>query len=221
MNEFGITRPHRLGEEVYSAIYGQLMSLRIPPGGRISIDSLSRELGVSQTPTREALSRLEEQGLVTKAHLIGYSAADQLEHGRFEQLCEVRVLLEPVAAAKAALNMDEEARKRLAGLADDMQAEPGATRLAYGRFAQRDREFHDMIAAGSGNALIRESLARLHVHVHLFRLFHHSHAVTAAVEEHNAIVAAILDRDAAAASDAMLAHLEASRLRFSSAFVEG
>lgn len=218
MDETVIKRPHRLGEEVYNAIYGQLMSLKIPPGGRISIDSLARELGVSQTPIREALSRLEEQGLVVKAHLIGYSAANQLDATRFDQLYELRLMLEPVAAGKAALNMSERARQTLASMAEDMKSQAGTSRAAYGRFAQRDQEFHDMIAAGSGNDLIQECLSRLHIHVHLFRLFHHSHAAQAAVDEHDGIVAAILNRDADAATNAMRTHIERSQSRFSSAF---
>ena len=49
-------------EEVFGVIRADIMSLRIPPDTRISIDSLARELGVSQTPIREALSMLEATG---------------------------------------------------------------------------------------------------------------------------------------------------------------
>src|SRR5918993_2685520 len=108
-----LRRPARLGDEVYNAIYSQLMSHKITPGGRISVDNLVRELGVSQTPIREALSRLEAQGLVVKTHLIGYSAADQLDRSRLEQLYELRLLLEPFAAAKAAVNMTDASIHRL------------------------------------------------------------------------------------------------------------
>ena len=59
-----VKRPARLGDEVYNAIYAQLLSHKIAPGSRISIDNLVREMGVSQTPIREALSRLVAQGLV-------------------------------------------------------------------------------------------------------------------------------------------------------------
>jgi len=47
------------------------MSLKIPPNTRISVDSLVREFGISQTPIREALSMLEPHGLVTKQRFIG------------------------------------------------------------------------------------------------------------------------------------------------------
>ena len=72
-----VIRPISVVEGVYDGIYHRLMSLEIAPGARIPIDVLSRDLGVSQTPVREALSRLEREGLVRKEHLVGYSAAPQ------------------------------------------------------------------------------------------------------------------------------------------------
>lgn len=210
-----LRRPPRLGDEVYNAIYAQLMSLKIPPGGRISVDSLVRELGVSQTPIREALSRLEAQGLVVKTHLIGYSAAPQMDRKRLEELYELRLLLEPFAAARAAENMDEEAVAALEAIDKDMRtARHEDARLAYGHFAQSDGAFHDAIALGSGNALVQETLARLHTHVHLFRLYFHARATTDANDEHARIIAAIKRKDATAAEAAMRDHVERSRKRF-------
>lgn len=210
-----IRRPARLGDEVYNAIYASLMSLKIPPGGRISIDSLAREMGVSQTPVREALSRLEAQGLVMKTHLVGYSAANQLDRKRLDQLYELRLLLEPHAAAMAARNMADPAIENLEHLAREMASiNADDPRAAYSTFAQLDSDFHDMIAQGSGNELIQEALARLHIHVHLFRLFYHSHAASTAVAEHDEIIRAIRNRDSERARSAMTIHIEKSKARF-------
>ncbi len=214
-----LRRPTRLGDEVYNAIYSQLMSHAIPPGGRISVDHLVRELGVSQTPIREALSRLEAQGLVVKTHLIGYSAASQMDKPRLEQLYELRLLLEPFAAARAAMAMTKASLDSLEGMARRMQSLKAATpQAAYGQFAQRDSEFHELIASESGNDLVREALANLHTHVHLFRLFYHSQATTEANDEHARIIEALRRRDPDAAADAMRAHIERSRIRFMTFF---
>ncbi|HEV7276818.1 MAG TPA: GntR family transcriptional regulator [Devosiaceae bacterium] len=212
-----IKRPSRLGDEVYNAIYAQLMSLKIPPGGRLSVDSLVRELGVSQTPIREALSRLEAQGLVVKTHLVGYSAAAQMDASRFEQLYQLRSLLEPFAAGQAAVNMSEEALAALTGHAAAMSPDGGDPDIAYSRFAQWDSEFHNMVASGSGNELIQETLARLHIHVHLFRLVYHARAAAAAIEEHAEIIDAISRRDPTGAEAAMTAHIQRSKERFARA----
>ena len=214
-----LKRPTRLGEEVYNAIYAQLMSREIAPGGRISVDRLVRELGVSQTPIREALSRLEAEGLVVKTHLIGYSAANQMDRSRLEQLYELRLLLEPHAAARAALNMTDEARANLSRLASEMEAgDDENVSEAYGRFAQLDGQFHDLIAHAGGNELVQEMLARLHTHVHLFRLFYHARVTSDAISEHRNIIAALNARDAEAARQAMHVHIERSQVRFMKAF---
>jgi DNA-binding GntR family transcriptional regulator len=210
-----VRRPPRLGDEVYNAIYAQLMTLKIPPGGRISVDSLVREFGVSQTPIREALSRLEALGLVVKTHLIGYSAASQIDKARLQQLYELRLLLEPFAASRAALAMSEDAIGMLEKIDHEMRnTRNDDARLAYGQFAQSDSAFHDLIALGSGNILIHETLTRLHTHVHLFRLFFHARATTDANDEHARIIAAIKQKDAALAEAAMRNHIERSRKRF-------
>jgi len=210
-----VRRPARLGDEVYNAIYAQLMSLKIPPGGRISVESLTREFGVSQTPIREALSRLEAQGLVTKTHLIGYSAADQMDRNRLEQLYELRLLLEPHAAGRAALAMSDEAIAALEALDHEMnQTREEDQRLAYGRFAQSDSAFHEAIALGSGNTLVHDALARQHTHIHMFRLYFHTRATMEANSEHGRILSAIKHRDAAGAEEAMRSHILRSRERF-------
>ena len=210
-----VRRPARLGDEVYNLIYAQLMSHRIAPGSRISVDTLVRELGVSQTPIREALSRLEAQGLVVKTHLIGYSAASQMDVGRLQQLYDLRLLLEPYAAEHAARNISDEGIAQLESIDQLMRAVPNpGQRTGYGEFAALDGQFHDLIAAYSGNELVQETLARLHTHVHLFRLFYHATAATDANAEHEDILAAIRRHDGQAAAAAMRFHIEQSRGRF-------
>lgn len=214
-----VRRPPRLGDEVYNAIYERLMSQTIPPGGRLSVDSLVRELGVSQTPIREALSRLEALGLVVKTHLIGYSAADQMDCDRLQQLYELRLLLEPFAASRAALQMSDEDIATLEAIDQDMHRQRSDDpRLAYGEFARKDGAFHDLIALGSGNTLVHEALSRLHTHVHLFRLYFHTRVTEEANDEHALVLAAIKARDADAAERAMRDHVERSRERFMAFF---
>src|ERR1700688_191150 len=78
-----------LAGEVYEYIKNQLMDQQIQPGGRINIDQLARQLQVSQTPIREALARLEAEGLMTKEPLRGYSSTPLLDPASFQQLYEM------------------------------------------------------------------------------------------------------------------------------------
>ena len=66
---------------VYSVMLDRLISNGIKPGARITVDGLSRELEVSQTPVREALTRLESDGLVVKVHLCRLSSDDSAQRG--------------------------------------------------------------------------------------------------------------------------------------------
>jgi DNA-binding GntR family transcriptional regulator len=187
------------------------MSLRIPPGARISVDSLARELGVSQTPIREALSMLEATGLVTKQHYIGYCAAPKFNSEQYRKLFEVRLLLEPSAARHAAQRMDEPMLESLYSLA--MQMEPERSNggpASYERFADQDSEFHARIAAGGGNDLIAEALDRLHTHLHIFRLEVRSEYAAEAKVEHMRIALALKNRDPDVAEAAMRAHIQNS-----------
>jgi len=214
-----IQRGTGLGEEVYQAIFAQLMALKAPPGARITVDGLAREFNVSQTPVREALSRLESEGLVIKTHLVGYSAAPQISPQRFTELYELRLLLEPDAAAKAAATMTDTVLQELTEAAGMMSRAGGADeRARYSQFAREDAAFHDKVVAVAGNEMIRETLAHQHTHFHIFRLMYHSRVTEEALDEHEAILAAFTSGDADAAAKAMRVHIENSRDRLLPAF---
>lgn len=197
-----------LVEEVYHLIRADIMSLRIPPDSRILVDSLVRDLGVSQTPIREALSMLEGVGLVGKKHFVGYCTAPTLNRQQFDELYEMRLLIEPAAASYAATRMSD---ADLAGLSKHAAAmQPRAGRNSYDLFPDQDSEFHHRVASGSGNMLIGEALGRLHTHMHIFRLRFHSQIVFDAANEHDDVVKALQQRDADAARLAMRDHIQKS-----------
>jgi len=206
-----IKRSQGFVDEVFQRIRGDIMALRIPPDTRISIDSLARELGVSQTPIREALSRLEATGLVTKQHFVGYCSAPKLNRKQLDELYEMRLLLEPYAARCAAERMSDTGIQAVLRLSSAMEA--GRSRSSYNRFADQDSELHDLVAQGSGNRLVRDALAALHTHLHIFRLRFHSEVTTEACTEHGMLVSALSRRHAADAEQAMRLHIEKSYAR--------
>ena len=214
-----IQRANSLAGDVYEAIFAQLMALKIAPGSRITVDNLVKEFNVSHTPIREALGRLEGEGLVVKTHLIGYSAAPQITRRRFDELYQLRLLLEPDAAGKAAAAMDAEKLRILQEAAGVMGRREGTDeRIRYSTFARQDAIFHDRIVEFAGNELIRETLNFQHTHFHIFRLMFHSRVTEEALDEHEAILAAFASADPAAAEKAMRIHIEHSRDRLLPAF---
>ena len=215
-----IQRPKGLAEDVYGAIFNKLIALEIAPGARIPVDGLVRELEVSHTPIREALGRLEGEGLVAKTHLVGYSAAPQITRQRFDELYELRFLLEPDAAGRAARKMTDERLGKLKQTAGLMGKLNGSQeRQGYAGFARLDADFHDQIMEVAGNELIRDTLAHLHTHFHIFRLMYHARVTEEALSEHDSLLGALSNRDEAGAQQAMRAHIERSRERLLAAFM--
>lgn len=213
-------RPNSMVDSVYDEIYHRLMALEIAPGARMPIDVLARELNVSQTPVREALSRLEREGLVRKEHLIGYSAAPQWTRKQFEDLYTFRLLLEPEGARLAARKMTPEALQELERSAAYMGhgVTPVDRNTRYSRFARADALFHDAMLKIAGNEVIRSTLFNQHVHLHIFRLMFHTRVTQEALEEHENLLTAFRAGDPQGAYEAMYVHIERSRDRLLSAF---
>jgi len=207
-----------LAREVYNALLSKLISPDIKPGSKITIDTLARELAVSPTPVREALGRLEMNGLVVRSHNAGYRVAPKMTRSQFENLVEIRLALEPVVSRKAAQCMGRKEIAELQDLADQMSNSEMSDGQTYVKFAQDDHDFHDAIAVGSGNELIRDALERLYIHVRLFRLSHADNTRIEALNEHQAILDAIRRGDPEEASYEMRRHIIRSAERYRLAF---
>ncbi|WP_177216758.1 GntR family transcriptional regulator [Mycetocola miduiensis] len=209
-----------VAEQVYGEVLSRILSGELQAEERITIDALGRDLGVSQTPIREALHRLDADGLVVHAHLSGYRVAPRLTREQFEALVEIRLLLEPAAARYAASGSDEKGRRALQQAAACITPDliDTSDHHAYARFSQLDAALHNSIAAQSGNSFIEDAVSRLHTHARLFRLSDRADITIRAIDEHSAIVAAITERAPDRAAEAMREHLERSAERFRTAF---
>jgi DNA-binding GntR family transcriptional regulator len=201
-----------LADSTYETIKQLIMDSRLAPGARISMDGLARDLDVSPTPVREALARLDAEGLVRKRPLAGYTVSPQLDQAAFEDLFRMRLLLEPEAARLAAGHPGE-----LAGLAESGRRLPdvpaGQGYAAYRAHVELDARFHDTIAAASGSPLLREAITRLRAHMHLYRLYWRTGIAADTNDEHHRIAAALTAGDSRAAAAAMRAHLRSSHDR--------
>jgi DNA-binding GntR family transcriptional regulator len=203
-----------LSDGTYEAIKSRIMDHEIPPGTRVSIDGLARVLEVSQTPVREALARLEADGLVTKEPLKGYSATRLLTPKEFDDLFELRQLIEPWAAASVAQNVDDSGILALeAELATCKEAPAGSSYAIYKDLTDHDARFHGLILQLSGNKAVESAFIKTHCHLHLFRLYYAVQTGTRAIHEHADIVAAIRSRNPESARRAMSDHIELSRQR--------
>jgi DNA-binding GntR family transcriptional regulator len=214
-------RRSTLGEDVYEALKALVLEHTLAPGDRLNIDALARELQVSPTPIREGLARLEADGLVRKRPLAGYMVSPLLTRDEFSDMFDMRLLLETAAARWAAERAAPEVRERIAQEAAATEA-PGRdgdeTWSSHAEFTAMDARFHDLIAEAAGNALLRDSVGRLHAHLHLHRLYFPFDQAGTTTEEHRRIAAAIGAGDAEGAAAAMREHLSSARERHLRAF---
>lgn len=195
-----------LSEDVYGVILDMLMSHDMEPGQQFNIDAFAREIGVSPTPVREALTRAESEGLVVHQPLRGYTVAPLLNSRQANQMTEVRILLEPRAAAIVAETATPEIIERLYSLVQ-LPAYSDLS-LAYRDDMQHDATFHEAIWELAGNPFIHDCLARLHAHLHMYRLHYTSELRELSQIEHTAIVDGIASGDPEKARTAMHSHID-------------
>ena len=209
-----------LVDDVHDVLVDMMMNHDLDAGARLNIDALARALHVSPTPIREALSRMEAEGLVVKEPRRGYAVAPLTTLEDLRALIEFRLLIEPVAAAAAAQRVTAREAAALrafasSGGAGDQDAAANRLDMIY------DATFHDRIAELGGNRWLRESLTRLRSHLHMYRLYHHAGQAAATKPEHVAIANAIAKRDPDAAANAMRRHLESAMKRLDDVFASG
>lgn len=214
------TTAGRMRTDVYGFVRARILDLRIPPDSKVNIDALARELGVSQTPVREALHQLEGDNLILKTPGKGYRTTPLLGFDQLRELFELRLLIEPWAARSAAVNrLSNPSRALAAELQDfiaDSRTETGIRHL----LVAHDMHFHDQILGAGHNEFAHQAIRATHCHLHLFRLYPADWSGEQTIQEHGAIVEAIRDCDPDAAENAMHDHLMGAYHRFAGAFAQ-
>ena len=199
-----------LVDTVYDRIVGLLLDQQIAPGAPLRTEALAAELGVSATPVREALARLEKTGLVERVARRGWRAASLLTRRDHVEVIELRLLLEPENARQACARADEAVRAELSELARrQAAASVGPGYEAYRDYLQADWTFHLLIATSTGNTYLERAFSTVSGYLQRFQLFERK-VITDATEctsEHAAILEAFERRSPEAAAVAMRDHL--------------
>lgn len=204
-------RKTSLAEQAYGQIRNLILDQVIPPGQAIGIDTMAASLGVSQTPIREALSKLEGDRLVERLRNGRYQAAPAMTFQDFADLYFVRLLLEPSAAALAAKHR---ADSTIAALEQSIERISAAGRgmhsQAFIDFVEADAQFHQTIARDCGNKFIVAGLAQLQANLRVGPFYRDCGVIDAeaVIREHTGIVRAIRDSDPEAAETEMRRHIE-------------
>jgi DNA-binding GntR family transcriptional regulator len=181
---------------------------RFVPGQRLVEADVIDRVGASRSKVREALQRLEAEGLITIEEFRGASVK-QIGPEEVRAIYRTRMVLEGLAAAEFAAADQPQLKQRLAQLQEAMNGwQKGA---GHARFAALNGEWHELIARGSGNAYLLQFLPRLTIPVYrlLFASFYTDDRIEAANADHRKITAAILEGRADDAETEMRRHISA------------
>lgn len=153
-----VSQKMSLAERAYEILRHRLIMLDIAPGDPINEAGLSAELDVGRTPIREALKRLESDHLVVSYSRRG-TFASNIDLKDLSTISEMREVLEPIAARKAARNITPERRREFEATIADLRElketdEPRA-------LMERDLEVHRLIYSSVDNPHLMETLVRL------------------------------------------------------------
>lgn len=147
-----------LGLQAYEAVKAMILDRRFPPGARINVEQVAKELGVSRTPVWEAVAHLAREGLVTNPPHRGVYVAVLTPQDTLD-LYAVREVTEGLAARLAAARIDDLALERMdASLAKQSLALACPDLDAYSAL---DAEFHAIICEQCGNRHLQEVLRSL------------------------------------------------------------
>ncbi len=195
-----------LERKAYDAIKEAILSFQLKPGMALVEVELARQLQISKTPVRDALARLELEGLVTKEPYRGTTVC-LLSRRNMVEMFQIRAALEGLAVRLACANFSADNIFEAQALISRQHTaiESGDQDMA----AAANRRFHDLFISRANNQWLIRTLNNLEDHLRRYRTLslHQENRQERSLEEHRVVVEAISQRNADAAEHAMRAHL--------------
>lgn len=193
-------------ELVYEELYRAIMDGTLKPGDRLVTEELAAVLHVSRMPVREAIQRLQAEGLVD---MIPYKGATvtMVTLEQLKQVFSIRAVLEGLASREAALLATDEDRARLEALAQEMEQ----TVILGDTDGQlrTNREIHKLIWQITSNELLQSMVASLFSSIERYRrqFMQQPNKPEEALGEHRQVIQAILDHDPDRAEEVTRQHV--------------
>lgn len=197
-------------QTAYEYIKEKILSCEYEPGAMMNEQSLCDELELSRTPVRDALSRLEQEGLVNIMPKKGLMVS-ALKLGDINHIYEVRLLLEPYALRRYGCKLDQKELRRFRQRMEEQVATAGRVSDQY----ELDDAFHMMIMRAANNRYListYENIKDQSLRVRVLSGNEVENRLADTFKEHTAIIDACLQEDWEGAAQAMTRHLENARV---------
>ena len=212
----GILNQVILRDEVYNYLRTNILNLHYPPGYRFDLKELEAHLGISRTPLKDALHRLESEGLVKIRPRRG-TFVTPLEIKNVSESFDVRIMLETAAAPIVLANATDHELAQLGVMNTQMRAllDSADYQSIVQQYIAIDQAMHVQYMSYTRNKQLLRIYNRLNTHVQIARVVSHFESANSAEtqQEHEAIITAITNRDVTALQQAISAHLTQSKQR--------
>lgn len=206
--------PSPLRHSAYEAIKAMIITGQLTPGRRVTELELTEQLQVSRTPVREALNRLQRDGLVIERPRTGFAVV-QFDETMLREVFDLRAELDAYATRLAVERITPDELLELVVLLDSCDDLARNDPTPHGRMAEMElgMDLHRMIARLSGNAMLADVLEGLLVKCQVFVWMELTQLdeFRTAREDHRAIVEAIAAGDAEKACAESRRHIQQSR----------
>ena len=205
LNKLNLDDYKPLRDVVFESLREAILGGQLKPGQRLMEVQLAEQLGVSRTPVREAIRKLELEGLVVMLPRKGAYVANMSLKDIMDVL-EIRSSLEGMAAFLAAERINDEDLKHLKEIAGEL----GQNESNIEELLKKDVEFHECIFKATNNKKLHQLINSLWEQVYRFRVSYLSDydALLNIVEEHKMIVEAIEQGDSELAKKRATEHIE-------------
>jgi DNA-binding GntR family transcriptional regulator len=199
--------PSLQGEGAYWRLLQEIRTGQLPAGARLTETELADRLAISRTPVREAIRRLEADGLVRHEPRVG-AMVRSLDYAEVMELYEMRSVLEGTAARMAARSASEVEIAELAAINDEMASVPEDPQ----RLAALNQRFHLTLIDAARNRYLVKSVQSVHKVMLILgpTTLEEAGRARAAMAEHAEVLAALSARDGLAAEAAMRRHMDAA-----------
>jgi DNA-binding GntR family transcriptional regulator len=207
--------PRQRESDVYEALKREITEFKVKPGDRLLETELSARYGISRTPVREALQRLEQEGLVVAQ--AGGRVARHFDLREFEDMYRLRVAIEQLAVTQACERAPDSAIAQMRDAWDDWYAHAAVNPEDEYDLAEIEGRVHMGIARLSQNEILITTLARINDRIAVVRKtdFLDDGRVQETQAQHNEILEAIGARDDELARQLMKVHIEQAQANIS------
>lgn len=199
-----------LAVDAYDYLVEAITSFKLPTNTAISENKLASELGISRTPIRQALQRLESEGLITKSDSSRFSVA-LVTPKQVEEACDLLQIIDTYLFTRAAKNLNKKNSDELIAITQEMIR--AAKNDDRDKWSQADIKFHNLIIKAADNRMVSDLaiVTRRKIQRFWIKSAVYENRLSSCSKEHEVLARVIVKKDFEAIEPAVIDHMSHMR----------